>query len=843
MVLEYNFKCPLPNGIHARPANNIEEVANEYSSDITLINLRNENSSNAKSILSIVAADFKFNDQCRLIVSGPDQQIAFSRLKKFFIEKFPDCDEPLPKISAKEQLQLPPSLKAICPGFFQGKAVVEGIAAGQVFLADVLKLPEELDIKALSVDQEQNQIDQAIDSVKSQIKERMIYPNVSQTEHAILKAHLSILRDVEFSKMLSDCISQPGCSAATAIIKTADHFTSMLKSTHSLLLRERVLDIHDISHRLLRHIYGSKVDSSSLKLKVPSVCIADNLTPSQFLSLDKNLLKALVLTEAGETSHTVILARSLNIPTLVGVENIMAEISQGQKVIVDADIGIVVTDLDQKLERYYSRELNRIAQRKAKFAKYIDKKAVTSDGIKIEVAANAASVYQIKNAFENGAQSIGLFRSEILFMEADQMPGFSEQFEVYKDAAQTAEGKAVIIRTLDVGADKPVEGLDLPQETNPFLGYRAVRIYPEYIKIFHDQLKAIIRASHFGNIKLMVPMVSCLDEIRWVKQQISVIRSELDKENASYDKNMQVGIMVEVPSTAFIIDQLSREVDFFSIGTNDLLQYFIAADRGNSKIADLYNAHHPSFIRLLKKIVNDVHANGKWVGMCGEMASDSKNWPLMVALGLDEISIAPAKITQAKADIADYSYADCKRLLDSAVKCADIKQIDSLLSEFRKSHISFELIDISSVIVDARCFSKEEAIKKLTDQLYIAGRADSSQEIEYAIWEREAVYSTGLGHGFAIPHCKSENLLADSILLLKLNEAIEWGSIDDKPVNIVIMLAIRDDADSGDVHMKIFAKLARKIMHEDFRQYLIEENDPGKILAFLKDSLELETKN
>ncbi|HPS54415.1 MAG TPA: phosphoenolpyruvate--protein phosphotransferase [Sedimentisphaerales bacterium] len=841
--MEYNFTCPLPNGIHARPANNIEEIANEYSSDITLINLRNENTSNAKSVLSIVAADFKFNDQCRLIVSGPDQQAAFSRLKKFFIEKFADCDEPLPKIEAKVQLQLPPSLKAVCPKFFQGKAVVKGIAAGQVFMADVLKLPEYLDIEALSVEHEQKQIDNAIDLVKVEIHERMIYPNVSATEHAILKAHLSILRDVEFYNMLSGYISQGGCSAGASIIKTADHFTSVLKATQSLLLRERILDIHDISHQLLKRIYGSIVDSGALKLEVPSVCVADNLTPRQFLSLDKKLLKALVLTEAGETSHTVILARSLNIPTLVGVENIMPEIFDGQKVVVDGDLGIVVTNPDQKLERYYNQELNRIAQRNAKFAKYISKSAVTTDGIKIEIAANAASVYQVKNAFENGAQAIGLFRSEMLFMEADQLPDFSEQFEVYKEAAQTAEGKTVIIRTLDIGGDKPIKGISLPQETNPFLGYRAVRIYPEYIDIFRDQLKAIIRASHFGNIKLMVPMVSCLDEIRWVKQQISAIQSEFDKENLNYDKNMQVGIMVEVPSTAFIIDQLSREVDFFSIGTNDLLQYFIAADRGNSKISGLYNTHHPSFIRLLKKIVDDVHTNGKWVGMCGEMAGDSNNWPLLVGLGLDEISISSAKISQAKADIANYSYADCKKLLESALKCADIKQIDSLLSEFRKSHISFELLDDNSIIVDARCFSKEEAIKKLTDQLYITGRADSSQEIECAIWEREAVYSTGLGYGFAIPHCKSKKLLADSIMLLKLNEPIEWGSVDDKQVNIVIMLAIRDDADGGDVHMKIFAKLARKIMHEDFRQYLIDENDPGKILAFLKDSLELKANN
>lgn len=837
MTLEYKFTCPLPNGIHARPANNIEEIANEYASDITLINLRNEYVGNAKSILSIVAADFKFNDECKLIVSGSDQQTAFSSLKKFFIEKFPDCDEPLPKVSAKGELQLPPSLKAVCPNFFQGKAVVKGIAAGQVFMADMLKLPKGLDVKALGADQEQGRVDQAIDSISAQIKEKMVYPNISKTELAIFKTHLSIVRDVEFHKILSGYVSQAGCSAAMAIIKTADYFTSVLKSTQSLLLRERVLDIHDISYQMLRYIYGSVIDGSILKLKVPSVCVADNLTPSQFLSLDKNLLKALVLAEAGETSHTVILARSFDVPTLVGVKDIMSNISQGQEVIVDADVGIVVTDIDPRLERYYSQEINRITQRKAELSKYITKDAVTTDGVKIEVAANVASIYQLKNAFENGAQSIGLFRSEMLYMEADHLPDFSEQFEVYKDAAQKAEGKAVIIRTLDVGADKPIEGLDLPEEANPFLGYRAVRIYPEYIKTVQDQLKAIIRASHFGNIKLMVPMVSCLDEIRWVKQQISEIQSEFDKDNISYDKNMQIGIMVEVPSVAFIIDQLSSEVDFFSIGTNDLLQYFIAADRGNSKISGLYNNHHPSFIRLLKKIVDDIHITGKWVGMCGEMASGSANWPLLVGLGLNEISVSPAMISHAKADIANYSYADCRRLLNSAAKCADIKQIDSLLSDFKKNYTSFELLDINSILVHAQCFSKEEAIKKLTDQLYITGRADSSLEIEHAIWERERVYSTGLGYGFAVPHCKSENLLADSIVLLKLDEPIEWGAIDDKPIDVVVMLAIRDGADGDDTHLKIFARLARKIMHEDFRQYLIDENDPEKLLAFLKESL------
>src|SRR5207248_6656521 len=338
--------------------------------------------------------------------------------------------------------------------------------------------------------------------------------------------------------------------------------------------------------------------------------------------------------------------------------------------------------------------------------------------------------------------------------------------------------RPVIIRTIDVGGDKPVAHLNLPAESNPFLGYRGMRIYAEHRELFRTQFRALLRASAFGKLQVMAPMVSTIEEVIWLKAQVAQSQEELRGQNIQFDPAMPVGIMIEVPSVAFILDQLSAELDFFSIGTNDLNQYFLAVDRDNAKVAALSSVCHPSFIRFLKHIVDGVHANGKWIGMCGEMAGDVRNLPILVGLGLNEISASASQVPALKERISKLSAKSCEELLSRVIACTQAEQVNKILAEEHPSQNSESLLDSNLVIVDSDSESKEEAIRELIDSLFVAGRTEDPDRLEDVVWAREAAYSTGLGHGFAIPHCRSDLINANSIAILKLRRPIEWNSLD-----------------------------------------------------------------
>jgi fructose-specific PTS system IIA-like component len=835
MPLDYSFSCPLPNGVHARPASALEEVARSFAADVVLLNQRTGRSANAKSILSIVGADIRFSDPCLLKVSGQDEERAMAALGSFIRNTLPRQETVLPTIAAANgDLHLPRCLANSGVVFRRGTAVVPGIAAGKIVRANGFNLPDGLPMDGVAdVAVEQRRLMDGLDELITWYGRRANAAGKG-IESDLLVAHRSLARDDEFRACLLEAISR-GRTAAGAIADAEARFTGMFASSENALLRERVLDIRDVCGQLLQRIYGNASATRSVTLAEDSIVVADSLTPCQFLFLDCRYLKGLVLAEAGTTSHTVILARSFGVPTLVGVENTSNGLAEKTEAVLDADIGVLVTNLTHTARRYYAMERQRLDGRQSVLRNFGLKPAATRDGHAIDIAGNIATVEEADRAFAAGAQGIGLFRTEMLFLDRPAAPDEAEQYNIYHRVIEAADGRPVIIRTMDIGGDKALGYLNLPLEQNPFLGYRAVRIYPRFEEMFRAQVRALVRASAHGPLRLMIPMVSTLDEIRWAKKIIAEEQARCTAESKPFDKTMQIGSMIEVPSVAFALPELCRELDFFSIGSNDLLQYFMAVDRADSRIASLYNPLQPAFLRLLKQIVDAARASKKWIGLCGEMGGQKRYLPLLAGLGLDEISVSAPAIGGLKAELSRLDLADCQQLFASALACATAEEVDDLLDKFSAQH-SLPLLAPELIVAHCDAGTKEEAIKRGVDLLYIHGRTEQPRALEEAIWQRENNYSTGFGHGFAIPHCKSAAINANSLVVLKFAQPIPWNSLDEKPVSVVILMVIRD-SDAATEHMKIISALARQVMHESFRAGIEHENDPAKLCAFLKSKI------
>jgi fructose-specific phosphotransferase system IIA component len=533
----------------------------------------------------------------------------------------------------------------------------------------------------------------------------------------------------------------------------------------------------------------------------------------------------------------VILARSMNVPTLVRVSKAMAALRPGQEAIVDGELGLLVTEISEPVRRYYRMERDTLTQRRRQLDAFRTQPGKTTDGHAIEVAANVARTAEVAIALRGGAQGIGLFRTEMLFMDRAAPPGEAEQAEIYRAAVTAAGDQPVIIRLIDIGGDKPAPYLNLPAEANPFLGYRGARLYREFAELVKTQLRAILRASVAGNVKILVPMVCCLEEVRDVRQLLTEAAEELAKNGVKIDRLPSLGVMIEVPSVAFLMPELCREVDFFSIGSNDLIQYFLAADRANQKVSSLYTWSHPAFLRLLKSVVDQAKARGKWIGLCGEMGDAAAALPLLTGLGLDEISVSAPRLGDAKAAINASSFIQCRQLVDAAVNCATRAEVEALLPEASATSDANAPVFSADLIVKSDAVTKEEVIRQLTNTLHLAGRVPRRQALEEAIWRREDTYSTGFGHGFAVPHCKCDWLTANSMAIAKLATPVEWGSMDGKPVDVVILLAIRPQ-DHAQQHMRIFARLSRLVMREEFRDHVRQTQDPVELAAYIERELD-----
>ena len=835
--VEFSFVCPLPNGLHARPASQFAEFVSRFSSDLLLTNSRNGATANLKSTLAIISADVRKGDECSVRIQGVDEEIAGKALRGYIARDLPQSDEPLVSVHSDDLKSIVP--RALLSSAKQcrfGVAVSPGIGKGKAVVLGRMRLPHDLNERAEDPQKEERRIERALAAVRERIKS-MLSRSMSPAETGVLKAHLAIVEDVAFADKVEELIAN-GRSAGQALVECGEFFTSLLQRSTSEYIRDRAVDIEEICVRLLEEIYGHEFSTNAVNLNEPSVLVSETLAPQQLLGLDRKWLRGLVLEYAGTTSHAVILARSLGIPTVVGVKDAPVVIPGGQEIVVDAYRGFILPNGTSAVQRFYERERRILDRRQQMLARSIRIPATTTDGRRLEVAANVSSSEEVASALANGAEGIGLFRTEMLFMGRDHAPAEEEQFEIYRAAARAAAPYPVIIRTIDIGGDKPIPHLNLPDESNPYLGYRGMRIYAEHRELFGTQLRAILRASAFGRIQIMAPMVSTLEEVLWLKSQVSNLQKELRAQDIGFDAAMRIGIMIEVPSIAFILDQICPEVDFFSIGTNDLNQYFLAVDRDNAKVAELSSVRHPSFLRFLKHIVDAVHRNGKWVGMCGEMASDARNLPLLVGLCLDEISAANSQVPLLKEKISRLSAQSCEQLLSRLTACAKVDEVDAMLDTNDPAEAALLLLDTELIVVNSESRSKEEAIRELIDLLYVAGRTENPDRLEEVVWAREAAYSTGLGHGFAIPHCRSDAVRANSVALLKLKNPIDWGSQDEKPVRTVILLAVRE-SDPNNSHMQVLAKLARKLMDEQFRTELMHLDNADQIAEFLSKQLEI----
>ena len=451
---------------------------------------------------------------------------------------------------------------------------------------------------------------------------------------------------------IEDKIKTDHVNAEHALKETSDMFITMFEQMDNEYMRERAADIRDVAKRLLSHLLNVEIVNPSM-ITEKVIIIAEDLTPSDTAQLNREFVKGFTTNIGGKTSHSAIMARTLEIPAVVGTKEATKLIQDGDIIIVDGFKGEVHINPTPDVIATYENEQLKYEQQKAEWTKLVDEKTTTADGHYVELAANIGTPEDLEGVINNGGEGIGLYRTEFLYMGRNQLPTEEEQFEAYKKVLQGMSGKPVVVRTLDIGGDKELPYLNLPKEMNPFLGLRAIRLCLEEQDIFRTQLRALLRASSYGNLKIMFPMIATLDEFRQAKAILEEEKQELLTNNINVATTIEVGIMVEIPSTAILADQFAKEVDFFSIGTNDLIQYTMAADRMNERVAYLYQPYNPAILRLVKMVIDASHNEGKWTGMCGEMAGDEIAIPLLLGLGLDEFSMSATSILKARTQILE----------------------------------------------------------------------------------------------------------------------------------------------------------------------------------------------
>ncbi|MEH6988003.1 phosphoenolpyruvate--protein phosphotransferase [Cytobacillus firmus] len=483
---------------------------------------------------------------------------------------------------------------------------------------------------------------------------------------AIFDAHLLVLSDPELISPIEDKIKTENVNAESALKETADMFITMFEQMDNEYMKERAADIRDVTKRVLSHLLGVQVVNPSM-IAEEVIIIAEDLTPSDTAQLNRQFVKGFTTDIGGRTSHSAIMARSMEIPAVVGTKDSTKQINNGDMVIVDGLKGLVHINPTPEAIAEYKEEHRKFEEQKAEWAKLVNEKSVTADGHHVELAANIGTPKDLKGVVENGGEGVGLYRTEFLYMGRDQLPTEEEQFESYKAVLEGMSGKPVVVRTLDIGGDKELPYLNLPKEMNPFLGFRAIRLCLEEQDMFRTQLRALLRASTYGNLKIMFPMIATLGEFRQGKAILEEEKQKLVSEGTQVADNIEIGIMVEIPSTAVMAEQFAKEVDFFSVGTNDLIQYTMAADRMNERVSYLYQPYNPAILRLVKMVIDAAHKEGKWAGMCGEMAGDETAIPLLLGLGLDEFSMSATSILKARSQISRLNKKDMEALAEKAL--------------------------------------------------------------------------------------------------------------------------------------------------------------------------------
>ncbi|HDB1294290.1 TPA: phosphoenolpyruvate--protein phosphotransferase [Staphylococcus aureus] len=567
----------------------------------------------------------------------------------------------------------------------KGIAASDGVAIAKAYLLVEPDLTFDKNEKVTDVEGEVAKFNSAIKASKVELTKIRNNAEVQlgADKAAIFDAHLLVLDDPELIQPIQDKIKNENANAATALTDVTTQFVTIFESMDNEYMKERAADIRDVSKRVLSHILGVELPNPSM-IDESVVIVGNDLTPSDTAQLNKEFVQGFATNIGGRTSHSAIMSRSLEIPAIVGTKSITQEVKQGDMIIVDGLNGdVIVNPTEDELIAYQDKRERYFADKK-ELQKLRDADTVTVDGVHAELAANIGTPNDLPGVIENGAQGIGLYRTEFLYMGRDQMPTEEEQFEAYKEVLEAMGGKRVVVRTLDIGGDKELSYLNLPEEMNPFLGYRAIRLCLAQQDIFRPQLRALLRASVYGKLNIMFPMVATINEFREAKAILLEEKENLKNEGHDISDDIELGIMVEIPATAALADVFAKEVDFFSIGTNDLIQYTLAADRMSERVSYLYQPYNPSILRLVKQVIEASHKEGKWTGMCGEMAGDETAIPLLLGLGLDEFSMSATSILKARRQINGLSKNEMTELANRAVDCATQEEVIELVNNYVK---------------------------------------------------------------------------------------------------------------------------------------------------------------
>ena len=560
----------------------------------------------------------------------------------------------------------------------KGIAGSSGYGVGKVVIISDAK-PEYENRTITDTDAEIKRYDDAVAAFteKTHAMAEAMKESVGEHNAEILEGHILLLTDPGMEEITKGSIMSGTCAEA-AFESTCDMFAGMFQMADDELTRQRATDIGDIKVRMLKILTGTP-DMNISEVPAGTILVAEDLTPSMTAGIVKENVAGIITAVGGKTSHSAILARALEIPAVLSVDGIVDKVSDGMTAVVDGCDGICILDPSQEQIDEYQAKREKYLSDKALLEVYRGKDTVTADGVKVHLYGNIGNPEDAKQVAACDGEGVGLFRTEFLFMGASELPSEEEQIQAYKAAVETMEGREVIIRTLDVGGDKDIPYLGLEKEDNPFLGFRAVRYCLQNKDSYRVQLRALLRASAFGDIKIMVPLVTCVDEIRSVKALVKELMAELDAENIAYNKDIQVGAMIETPAASLIADLLAKEADFFSIGTNDLTQYTMAVDRGNAKVAYLYSAYNPAVLRSMKNIIEAANAAGIMVGMCGEAAADPLLIPLLISFGLGEFSVSATSVLATRGTIAKWSKAEADELTAKALSLATETEVAELL--------------------------------------------------------------------------------------------------------------------------------------------------------------------
>ena len=564
----------------------------------------------------------------------------------------------------------------------KGKGISKGIAIGKALILKKEKVKIEKNIVE-NIDKEIEKIDFSVNSLIKETEESidMLRESSNNEQVKILEAYLMILQDETLTHKAKELIMNEKVDCVYAIEKGIGEIITNFKNIPDEYIAERAKDIEDIKNRIIFKLLKIK-ENNFVETEPNTIIVTQELTTSDTAKINIENVAGIISEIGGTNSHVSIIARNKQIPMVIRIENIDLKIKNGDILIIDGDTGDVHINPSKDLVEKYKKLQIDEKEEKRKLEEYKNRVAETKDGYKVEVSCNIGKISDLEDAVDVGADGIGLFRTEFLFMDLDKMPSEEEQFENYKIIAENMKDKLSIIRTLDAGGDKNIPYLNIEKEDNPFLGYRAIRLCLGNKEIFKTQLKAILRASAYGNLAIMFPMISTIDELRESKKVLEECKKELDLRQVKYNNKIKVGMMIEIPAAAIMAEYFAKECDFFSIGTNDLIQYTVAAERGNTKIANLYTKNHPAVIKLIQHTIESAHKNSIFCGMCGEAASNFQYIPLLIGMGLNEFSMNSSAILQAKKTITELDKKECEKLLEDVLQCSSDKEVEKKLKEF-----------------------------------------------------------------------------------------------------------------------------------------------------------------